>query len=140
MTALVLLELPDAADIYVGTTPAPAHLFLEAALADGVMTVESRTATALTFYVPLESRPIQLGPAADHPGLRPVLALPVAAWVTARRHGLEIGRRRMELDKAAVRYALSPSLSRARAEVVDLGDAAEAWVAANTRYARELTP
>lgn len=139
MTTLVLLELPDAGDPYVGTITAPSHLFLEQALADGVVTAPSYTATALTFFVPLEARPILLGPAADQPELRPVLAIGHAAWVAARRHGLEIGRARLELDKAAVRYALSPSLSRARAEVVELGDMAEAWVAANTRYARELT-
>jgi hypothetical protein len=81
----------------------------------------------LTWVAPLESRPIALGPSADHPELRPVLALDAHRFWSGARHGLDVGRARERFDAAAVRYALAADLRRAPAEVVELAQAASAW-------------
>jgi hypothetical protein len=41
----------------------------------------------LTWFAPLEARPIVLGPAADRPELRPALALDVARFRAGSRRG-----------------------------------------------------
>lgn len=91
----------------------------------------------LTWVEPLVPRPIALGPSADHPEVRPVLALDAGRFWSHARHGLEIGRARVKLDDAAVRYALAADLRRAPAEVAALAQAATAWDHAINDYAKE---
>lgn len=91
----------------------------------------------LTWVEPLVPRPIALGPSTDHPEVRPVLALDAHRFWSGARHGLAVGRARVELDDAAVRYALSADLCRAPAEVAALAQAATAWDAAIHAYAKE---
>ena len=91
----------------------------------------------LTWIEPLMPRPIALGPSANHPEVRPVLALDADRFWSGARHGLDIGRARVELDDAAVRYALSADLRRAPAEVAALAQAATAWDHAIHAYAKE---
>ncbi|MFD2792552.1 hypothetical protein ACFS27_03225 [Promicromonospora vindobonensis] len=93
----------------------------------------------LTWYAPLESRPIVLGPSEDHPDLRPALALDAGRFWSGARHGLAVGRARVQLDDAAVRYALSADLRRAPAEVAALAQAATAWDHAIHAYAKDLS-
>jgi hypothetical protein len=132
------LVLPDRAEVYVGA-PAPSHLFLEPALADGVTTVESRTAPGLTWVSPdLEPRPILIGPSTARADLRPALAIGVDRFRAGVRNGYAVARARMELDDAVLEYALSPSLSRARAEAARLAEAAQAWSSSVANYAEEL--
>jgi len=42
----------------------------------------------LTWFTPLEARPIALGPAAAHPEVRPALALDADRFWSGARHGL----------------------------------------------------
>lgn len=92
----------------------------------------------LTWLAPLEPRPIALGPSADHPDIRPALALDAGRYWTAARHGLAVGRARREMDTAAVRYALSASLDRSPHLAVAMAEAAGAWDAATTNAAHDL--
>lgn len=92
----------------------------------------------LTWLIPLEPRPIALGPSADHPEVRPALALDAGRFWTAARHGLAVGRARREMDTAAVRYALSASLDRSPHLAVAMAEAAGVWDAATTSAARDL--
>jgi hypothetical protein len=92
----------------------------------------------LTWVEPLTPRPIALGPSADHPDVRPVLALDAGRFWTAARHGLAVGRARREMDTAAVRYALSASLSRAPHLAVAMAEAAGVWTDATTHAATDL--
>lgn len=93
----------------------------------------------LTWYVPLLPRPILIGPSEDHPDVHPALALNADQFWSSVHHGLRVGRARVALDLAAVQYALSASLDRARTEVADLADAAEAWATAVQEYTLEIT-
>lgn len=135
-TTLLLDALPPSLPI---GTPAPAHMFLEAPLADGHTTVESHTAPGLTWRAPLESRPIVLGPGADHPDLRPALAIDAAAWVAGRRHGLEVGRARIDLDEGALWYAHAPDMATAHERLAFLVEAAARWDHAIAEYVTELS-
>lgn len=93
----------------------------------------------LTWYVPLLPRPILLGPSEDHPEIQPALALDADRFWSSVHHGFRVGRARAAFDLAAVQYALSASLDRARTEVTDLADAAQAWATAVHDYTLEIT-
>ncbi|GAA4707275.1 hypothetical protein APR04_003777 [Promicromonospora umidemergens] len=93
---------------------------------------------SLTWVAPLEARPIVLGPSADHPDLRPVLALDGHRFWSGARHGLAVGRARARFDEAAKKYAFAPDLHRAPAEAVELAQAAAAWDAKVADYSRDL--
>lgn len=118
---------------------APEHMFLEAPLGDGVTTAESFTAPGLTWVVPLEPRPIALGPSNDHPDLRPALAIDLGSWVVARRHGLDVGRARSDLDEGALWYALAPDMAAAHERLAFLVEAAARWDHAIAAYTTELS-
>jgi len=67
----------------------------------------------LTWVVPLESRPIALGPSTDRPEIRPALALDADRYWSHARHGLAVGRARRDLDTAARDYALDKAITNA---------------------------
>jgi len=89
----------------------------------------------LTWVEPLVPRPIVI---TDSPDTRPALDIQADRFWSGARHGLAVGRARIRLDDAALRYALSADLGRAPAEVSALAQAATAWDTAITDYAKEL--
>jgi len=88
----------------------------------------------LTWVAPLEARPIALGPSADRPELRPALALDAHRFWSGARHGLEIGRRQIDVEEAAVWYALAPNMRTAPERLAYLVDAVAARAAAIDGY------
>lgn len=62
---------------------------------------------ALTWLAPLESRPIALGPSADHPVLRHALDIGADRFWSSAEHGREVGRKQAAFDDAAIDYALA---------------------------------
>lgn len=93
----------------------------------------------LTWVEPLMPRPIVLGPSADHPDLRPALALDAGRFWSEARHGLEIGRKQIDVEEGAVWYALAPNMRTAPERLAYLVDAIEARTAAINDYAKELS-
>lgn len=92
----------------------------------------------LTWVAPLEARPIQLGPSADHPELRPALAIDAGRFWAVSRHGLEVGRAQIDLEEGAVWFAIAPNMRTAPERVAYLVDAAEAWGRATANAAHEM--
>lgn len=101
--------------------------------------LDRQTPPGMTWRAPLMPRPIPLGPSEDRPEVRPALALDADRFWSGARHGLAVGRARIALDAAAIQYALSAQLDRARAEVSALVDAAAAWDRTLSNYSKELT-
>lgn len=88
----------------------------------------------LTWVAPLESRPIVLGPSADHPELRPALAIDGHRFWSGARHGLAVGRADIDFEEAAVWYAIAPNMRTAPERRAYLVDAAAARTAAIDAY------
>jgi len=95
----------------------------------------------LTWVVPLESRPIALGPSTDRPEIRPALALDADRYWSHARHGLTVGRARRDLDTAARDYALQPAPTTGAIPVLvaELSQAAAAWDKAITNAAKDMS-
>ncbi|MFD2794583.1 hypothetical protein ACFS27_13585 [Promicromonospora vindobonensis] len=92
----------------------------------------------LTWYVPLEAQQIQLGSSTHRPALHPALHLDAGRYWSGARHGLAVGQALIDMETAAVRYALSASFDRAPRLAVALVEAANRWDRANTAYAEEF--
>ena len=92
----------------------------------------------LTWYALLEPQPIQLGPGTHRPALHPVLYLDAGRYWSGARHGLAVGRALIDMETAAVRYALSASFDRVPRLAIVLAAAASRWVHASTAYAEEF--
>jgi hypothetical protein len=121
-------------------TDAPRSLNLSPVVADPAAIPDPDRAhpAGLTWVEPLTPRPIILGPSANHPDVRPALALDAGRFWTAARHGLAVGYARREMDTAAVRYALSASLDRAPHLAIAMVEAAGVWDEATTAAAHDL--
>jgi len=91
----------------------------------------------LTWVEPLTPRPIALGPSADHPDVRPALALDAGRFWTMSRHGLEIGRREIAMDQAVARQALAANPRQGHLRIA-VAEAADAWSQATTHAAADL--
>jgi hypothetical protein len=118
-------------------TDAPRSLDLPPVAADPTTIPDPDRAhpAGLTWVEPLTPRPIVI---TDAPEIRPALALDAGRFWTAARHGLAVGRARREMDMAAVRYALSASLSRAPHLAVAMAEAAGIWTDATSSAAHDL--
>lgn len=93
----------------------------------------------LTWFAPLESRPIVLGPSADHPELLPALALDGHRFWSGARHGLVVGRTQIDVEEATVWYAIAPNMRAAPERLAYLVDAVAARTAAvDDYYSSEL--
>ncbi|MEU4386795.1 hypothetical protein [Promicromonospora sp. NPDC023805] len=88
----------------------------------------------LTWVAPLEARPIVLGPSADHPELRPALALDAHRFWSHARHGLAVGRAEIDLEEAAVWYAIAPNMRTAPERLAYLVETAAVRTAAIDAY------
>lgn len=93
---------------------------------------------SLTWHVPQRPRPIMPGSGADGPVLHPALHLDAGRYWAGAKHGLAVGRSRIVMDAAAVRYALSALLDRSPHLAIALAAAANRWVHASTAYAEEF--
>lgn len=91
----------------------------------------------LTWVAPLESRPIVLGPSADHPELRPALAIDGHRFWSGARHGLAVGRADIDLEEATVWYAIAPNMRAAPERLAYLVEAAAARTIAIDAYVDE---
>lgn len=92
----------------------------------------------LTWVSPLTPRPIVLGPSADHAELHPALDLAADRFWSSARHGLAVGHARLEMDAAAMAYALSASPQASPHLAVAMAEAADVWTHATTSAARDL--
>lgn len=121
-------------------TPAPRSLDLSPVVADPATIPDPDRAhpASLTWVEPLVPRPILVGPSADHPELRHVLALDAGRFWSASRHGTRVARRRQAMDDAAFDYALSADPSRSPHLALAMAEAAGAWTDATDAYASDL--
>lgn len=121
------------------TTPTPAALLLAESSPTGaeLPDPDRQAPRGLCWLAPLESRPIILG-ADDHPEVRPVLDIDADQFWTGTRHGLKVGRARIDLDEGACWYAFAPEMTTAHERIAFLVDATKAWHDAIGEYAREM--
>ncbi|PUB32550.1 hypothetical protein C8K30_1011076 [Promicromonospora sp. AC04] len=92
----------------------------------------------LTWFAPLESRPIPLGPGAGAPALHPALHLAADRYWSGAGYGLAVGRARIAMDSTAIEYALSASLERSPHLAAALAETASVWNHALRRHAEEF--
>jgi hypothetical protein len=93
---------------------------------------------SLTWVEPLVPRPIVIGPSADRPEMRPVLAIDAHRFWSEARHGHAVGHAEIQMDTAVLHQGMAsnPRQGFLRAAVAE---AAAVWVLATENYAREMS-
>ena len=89
----------------------------------------------LTWYAPLEERPIVL---IDHAEVRPVLALNAGRFWDGARHGLAVGRAKARMDAAVLAYGLASSLAASPHLAIRVAETAGEWTGALDTATREF--
>lgn len=117
---------------------AGAHLPLAVVDAAALPDPDRAHPAGLSWIEPLTPRPIVLGPSADHPDLRPALAIDAGRFWSEAKHGRAIGHAEIQMDTAVLHQGMAsnPRQGFLRAAVAE---AAAVWTRATENYAREMS-